>query len=90
MLSIVELGATSRIAFIRLKQGRGAKTRGATKSSRVIEILLYCHLVRNKIFMSDFMVVTKLLIAMHLDKLTSSFYIHLKAEYSLYLRNQRS
>ena len=46
-------------------------------------------MVRNEIFRSDFMLVTKSCIAMHPDKLTSSFYIHLKAENSLYLRNSK-
>jgi hypothetical protein len=43
-------------------------------------------LVRNKIFRLDFIVVTKSCIAMHLDKLISSFYIYLKAGNSLFLK----
>src|SRR6266496_4757618 len=58
------------------------------QSERIQDSLIKHFLVRNKIFMSDFMVVTKSLIAMHPDVLTSSFYIHLKAENLLYLKNK--
>ena len=60
------------------------------QSERIQDSLIKAFLVRNKIFMSDFMVVTKSLITMHPDVLTSSSYIYLKAENSLYLKNQRS